>query len=109
MSQKMRRCNMMQEDKILVGILGTSISAVGAGMSVTELQAIISMIVTVAGFIISVLIPLCVKLYHKIKGAKKDGKIDKEEMKDILSTGKEIVDETKEFIDKIDDKHADDK
>ena len=54
---------MMQEDKILVGILGTSISAVGAGMSVTELQAIISMIVTVAGFIISVLIPLCVKLY----------------------------------------------
>ena len=108
MSQKMRRCNMMQEDKILVGILGTSISAVGAGMSVTELQAIISMIVTVAGFIISVLIPLGVKLYNKIKGAKKDGKIDKEEMKDILSTGKEIVDETKEFIDKIDDKHADD-
>ena len=109
MSQKMRRCNMMQEDKILVGILGTSISAVGAGMSVTELQAIISMIVTVAGFIISVLIPLGVKLYNKIKEAKKDGKVDKEEMKDILSTGKEIVDETKEFIDKIDDNHADDK
>ena len=99
---------MMQEDKILVGLLGTSVSAVGAGLSVTELQAIISMIVTVAGFIISVLIPLCVKLYNKIKGAKEDGKIDKEEMKDIMSTGKEIVDETKEFIDKIDDKHADD-
>ena len=99
---------MMQEDKILVGLLGTSISAVGAGLSVTELQAIVSMIVTVAGFIISVLIPLCVKLYHKIKGAREDGKIDKEEMKDIMSTGKEIVDETKEFIDKIDDKHADD-
>ena len=99
---------MMQEDKLLVGILGTSISAVGAGLSVTELQAIISMIVTVAGFIISVLIPLCVKLYKKIKGAREDGKIDKEEMKDIMSAGKEIVDETKEFIDKIDDKHADD-
>ena len=100
---------MMQEDKILVGLLGTSISAVGAGLSVTELQAIVSMIVTIAGFIISVLIPLCVKLYHKIKGAREDGKIDKEEMKDIMSTGKEIIDETKEFIDKIDDKHADDK
>ena len=100
---------MVQEDKILVGLLGTSVSAVGAGLSVTELQAIISMIVTVAGFIISVLIPLCVKLYNKIKGAKEDGKIDKEEMKDIMSTGKEILDETKEFIDKIDDKHADDK
>lgn len=100
---------MVQEDKILVGLFGTSVSAVGAGLSVTELQAIISMIVTVAGFIISVLIPLCVKLYNKIKGAKEDGKIDKKEMKDILSTGKEIVDETKEFIDKIDEKHADDK
>ena len=99
---------MVSEDKILVGLLGTSVSAVGAGLSVTELQAIISMIVTVAGFIISVLIPLCVKLYNKIKGAKEDGKIDKEEMKDIMSTGKEILDETKKVIDKIDDKHADD-
>lgn len=108
MSQKMRRCNMMQEDKILVGLLGTSVSAVGAGLSVTELQAIISMIVTVAGFIISVLIPLCVKLYHKIKDAKKDGKIDKEELEDIMSTGKEIVDETKKVIDEVKDKHADD-
>ena len=98
----------MQEDKILVGILGTSISAVGAGLSVTELQAIISMVVTVAGFIISVLIPLCVKLYNKIKGAKKDGKIDKEEMEDIMSTGKEILDETKKVIDEVKDKHADD-
>ena len=99
---------MMQEDKILVGILGTSISAVGAGMSVTELQAIISMIVTVAGFIISVLIPLCVKLYNKIKEAKKDGKVDKEELEDIMSTGKEILDETKKVIDEVKDKHADD-
>ena len=97
---------MMQEDKILIGILGTSISAVGAGMSVTELQAIISMIVTVAGFIISVLIPLCVKLYNKIKGAREDGKIDKEEMEDIMSTGKEILDETKKVIDEVKDKHA---
>ena len=99
---------MMQEDKILVGLLGTSISAVGAGMSVNELQAIVSMIVTIAGFIISVLIPLCVKLYHKIKDAKKDGKIDKEEMEDIMSTGKEILDETKKVIDEVKDKHADD-
>ena len=99
---------MMQEDKILVGLLGTSISAVGAGLSVTELQAIVSMIVTIAGFIISVLIPLCVKLYHKIKDAKKDGKVDKEELEDIMSTGKEILDETKKVIDEVKDKHADD-
>ena len=100
---------MMQEDKIMVGILGTSVSALGAGLSVTELQAIISMIVTILGFIISVLIPLGIKIVNKIKAAKEDGKIDKEEMEDIISTGKEILDETKKVIDEVKDKNAGDK
>ena len=99
----------MQEDKIMVGLLGTSVSALGAGLSVTELQAIISMIVTVLGFIISVLIPLGIKIVNKIKAAKADGKVDKEEMKDIVSTGKEILDETKKVIDDVIDKSAGDK
>ena len=99
----------MSDDNVYIGILGTAISAAGAGLSVNELQAIISIIVTIAGFIISVLIPLCIKLSNKIKAAKKDGKIDKEEMKDIISTGKEIVDETKKVIDEVKDKHAGDK
>ena len=100
---------MLQEDKIMVGLLGTSVSALGAGLSVTELQAIISMIVTILGFIISVLIPLGIKIVNKIKAAKEDGKIDKEEMKDIISTGKEILDETKKVIDEVKDKNAGDK
>ena len=100
---------MMQEDKIMIGLLGTSISALGAGISVTELQAIISMIVTILGFIISVLIPLVIKVVNKIKDAKADGKIDKEEMEDIISTGKEILDETKKVIDEVKDKNAGDK
>ena len=98
---------MVPDDKIMVGILGTSISAVGAGLSVTELQAIISIIVTILGFIISVLIPLVVKLVNKIKDAKADGKIDKEEMKDIVSTGKEIVDKTESLIKEVSDKEDD--
>ena len=100
---------MVADDKIIVGILGTSVSAVGAGLSVTELQAIISIIVTIAGFIISVLIPLGIKVVNKIKAAKADGKIDKEEMEDIISTGKEILDETKKVIDEVKDKNAGDK
>ena len=100
---------MVPDDKIMVGILGTSVSAVGAGLSVTELQAIISIIVTIAGFIISVLIPLGIKLVNKIKAAKADGKIDKEEMKDIISTGKEIVDETESLIKEVSEKHQKEK
>ena len=99
----------MTDDNLTVGLFGTAISAAGAGLSVNELQAIISMTVTIVGFIISVLIPLGVKLVNKIKAAKKDGKIDKDEMKDIISTGKEIVDETKKVIEEVKDKHAGDK
>ena len=99
----------MSEDNLYIGLVGTAISATGASLSVTDLQAIISIIVTIAGFVISVLIPLLLKLAAKIKAAKEDGKVDKEEMKDILSTGQEILDETKKVIDKIDDKNAGDK
>ena len=102
------RLKMLHEDQIAAGVLGTAVSAVGAGLSVTDLQAIISIIVTIAGFVISVLIPLIMKLIGKIKEAKKDGKIDKEEMEDIVSTGKEILDETKKVIDEVKDKHAGD-
>ena len=99
----------MQEDNLHIGVAGTLVSAAGASLSVTDLQAIISIIVTVAGFVISVLIPLLLKLANKIKAAKEDGKVDKEEMKDILSTGQEILEETKKVIDKVDDKNAGDK
>ena len=109
MLQKMRVCKMMQDDNLYIGLVGTAISATGASLSVTDLQAIISIIVTIAGFVISVLIPLGIKLVNKIKQARADGKVDKEEMKDILSTGQEILDETKKVIDKIDDKNAGDK
>ena len=100
---------MMQDDNLYIGLVGTAISATGASLSVTDLQAIISIIVTIAGFIISVLIPLGIKLINKIKAAKADGKVDKEEMKDIISTGQEILEETKKVIDKIDNKNAGDK
>ena len=100
---------MMQDDNLYIGLVGTAISATGASLSVTDLQAIISIIVTIAGFIISVLIPLGIKLVNKIKAAKADGKVDKEDMTDILSTGQEILEETKKVIDEVKDKNAGDK
>ena len=99
----------MQDDNLYIGLVGTAISATGASLSVTDLQAIISIIVTIAGFVISVLIPLIIKLTNKIKAAKADGKVDKEEMKDIISTGQEILEETKKVIDEVNDKNAGDK
>ena len=71
------------DDKLLFGVTGTAVGAVGTSLSVTELQAIISIIVTVLGFVISVLIPLGIKLFKWFKKAKEDGKIDKEELNEL--------------------------
>jgi hypothetical protein len=95
---------MVPDERILIGMAGTTVSAVGAGMSVTDLQAIISIVVTVSGFIISVLIPLIIKLVKKIKAAKADGKITKEEKQEIASTVKEIIDESSKVVEEVSDK-----
>ena len=57
---------MMPDEKMVYGIVGTAVGATGAGMSVTDIQAIISILITVLGFVSSVLIPLGIKLYLKI-------------------------------------------
>lgn len=100
---------MAPDEKMMMGIIGTVVSAAGAGLSVNELQAIISIIVTIAGFIISVLIPLIIKLVKKIKAAKEDGKITKEEADDIASTVKEIVDESSKAIEEVSHKEKEKK
>ena len=94
----------MDDTKMMCGFLGTAVGAAGAGLSVSEIQAIISIIITVLGFVISVLIPMIVKLAKKIKDAKADGEITKEEMDDIAKSGKEIADESTKFIEDIKDR-----
>lgn len=96
----------MMDDKLITGgIVGTAISAAGAGLSVTELQAIISIIITVLGFIISVIIPTSIKIYNKVKKAKEDGVITPEEKKEIVDEivdgTKVIAEEGKTIIDKV--------
>ena len=60
------------KDTTALGLTGTVISAVGASISVTDLQAIISIIVTVAGFILGVVLPWVIKLIAKIRKHKDD-------------------------------------
>jgi len=91
----------MSDNVVAFGLAGTAMSAAGAGLSVTEIQAIVSIVITVLGFIISVLIPLGIKLYQKIKDAKADGKITKEEVTDIISVGEEIKNETESFVKEV--------
>ena len=92
------------EDKLMCGLVGTAVSAAGTGLAISEVQAVVSIIITVLGFIISVVVPFIMKLIHKIKEAKKDGHITEEEAKDIMNTviedGKDVLDQAKELTDK---------
>lgn len=96
----------MKIDRTICGLVGTAISATGASLSVTELQAIISIVITILGFVISILIPLGIKLYKKIKAALADGKLTVEEVEDIAQTGKEIVDKTESVITEVSEKKS---
>lgn len=82
---------MNNQEKLACGITGTILSAVGSALAIEHIQAVISIIVTVLGFIISVLIPTIMKVYSKIKKAKEDGVITKEELQDITDTIKDIT------------------
>ena len=87
-------------DKTLFGLIGTGVGAVGAGLSVNELQAIISIVVTILGFLISVAIPWIIKLVKWWKKAKKDGKVDENELKELEGIIKEGSDEINKIKDK---------
>lgn len=84
------------KETTIMGIAGTCVSAIGASISVTELQAIISIIVTVLGFLLGVVLPWVLKIVKKVKDAKKDGVVTEEEKEDIINTigeaGKDIKD-----------------
>ena len=91
----------MQEDgRLIGGITGTFISAVGAGLSVTEAQAIVSIIATVIGLIITITTSVVMPVLKKLKKAKEDGKVTVDEAIDIIKTATDGLDKAKEEIDK---------
>jgi len=83
--------------EVIGGVVGTSVSAVGTGMQTNELLQKISLILTIIGSIITIVMAL-VNWYNN---AKKDGKITKDEIKDGVDI---IVDGSKNIKDKIDGK-----
>lgn len=94
---------MMISDDIACGVTGTALGAVGTGLSVNEIQAIVSICVTVLSFLIGVLIPVIVKIVKKVKKAKEDGVITEEEKKEIISEVKDGAKEIKEGIKQVSD------
>ena len=88
----------MIRDELIGGSVGTALSAVGTGLQTNEVLQTISLVITVIGGLITFII---VPLVNWYKNAKKDGKIDKEELKDGVDI---IVEGSEKLKDEIDDK-----
>ena len=90
-------------NEMVVGAVGTATSGVGTALQTNEVLQTISLIITIIGGILTFIV---MPLYKWYKEAKKDGKIDKDEIKEgvqILGEGVEKVQNS------LDDKKKGDK
>ena len=81
------------KNELLGGAIGTSISAIGTATQTNDKLQTISLVITIIGGIITFIV---IPLLNWYKNAKKDGKIDKEEIKEageIVINGSQSVKE----------------
>ena len=90
----------MNQEK-LYGIVGSTLGVVGTSMQVDDILKIISLIITILGGIITWII---IPLLNWYKNAKKDGKIDVDEIKDGINVLQDGIDKIKPKERKEDDK-----
>lgn len=69
---------------------GTALSALGLFLSVTELQAMFSLIATILGIVL-IIINLAFTIRDKVIKAKKDGKITEDEINDMAHDVKDAI------------------
>ena len=85
----------MINDKNVAGaICGNVMSAMGVAMSTSDLSQIISIVCTVIGTLITIVSAVVIPVWKSIRKAKEDGEITPDEVQDI-------IDKTKEGLDKI--------
>lgn len=87
------------QKEIIIGSVGTTLSAVGTASQTNDVLQTISLVITILGGIITFIIVPLVNWYMK---AKQDGKITKDEIK-------EGVDIIVDGVDKLKDKDRKDK
>ena len=87
--------------ELLAGAGATILSATGTALQTEEVLRIVSLIITILGAIISMIVLPLLTWY---KNAKKDGKITKDEIKEGIDTLQEGIEGVK---DALDDKKGD--
>lgn len=82
--------------QLLTGVIGTSLSAIGTITQTNEILQTISLIITICGAIISFIVLPILNWYLK---AKKDGKIDASEIKDMAETINDGIEKMQDVMD----------
>ena len=86
------------KDELIGGSIGTALSAVGTGLQTNDILQTISLIITIVGGLITFIIVPLVTWY---KNAKKDGKIDAEELEEGV---KIVIDGSEKIKGQVEDK-----
>lgn len=84
------------KQELLSGTIGTTLSIIGTAMQTNEILETISLVITIIGGVITFIV---VPLLNWYRHAKKDGKIDADEIKEGLDI---IVDGSERVKDEID-------
>lgn len=87
----------MLRNELIGGTIGTALSAVGTGLQTNDILQTISLVITIVGGLITFIVVPLISWYTK---AKKDGKIDKEEIKEATDIVIEGSQDLKDEIDK---------
>lgn len=88
------------KDELIAGGVGTSLGVIGTATQTNEILQTISLIVTIIGAVISMIIVPLISWWQK---AKKDGKITEEEIQEgigIISDGLDSLKDKKDKEDK---------
>ena len=86
------------KNELIGGSIGTALSAVGTGLQTNDVLQTISLIITIVGGLITFII---VPLLTWYKNAKKDGKIDADELKEGV---KIVIDGSEKIKGQVEDK-----
>lgn len=85
------------EKELITGAVGTTLGIVGTATQTNEVLQTISLIITIIGAVISMIVVPLLSWYIK---AKKDGKITAEELKEGAETLKDGLDKTNDELNK---------
>ena len=88
----------MIRDELIGGSIGTALSAVGTGLQTNDVLQTISLVITIIGGLITFII---VPLINWYKNAKKDGKIDANELEEGV---KIVIDGSEKIKGQVEDK-----